>query len=126
MKDSLATRALSALYRNHPDTAPADRYGDKARRRAYAQSEKLLAWAAGLPDYRLRDCRNLGAASVAWIRAHQPADQPEGTIRRKVWFSETLALELGASLVDWGDPDEDGFYTPTLMRHAPDEGLGHA
>ena len=44
------------------------------------------------------------------------SDQPEGTIRRKVWFSETLALGLGASLVDWGEPDEDGFYSPRLTR----------
>ena len=47
-----------------------------------------------------------------------------GTDRRKVWFSETLALGLGASLVDWGEPDEDGFYTPALTRPAaPAEGL---
>jgi len=46
------------------------------------------------------------------------------TDRRKVWFSETLALGLGASLVDWGEPDEDGFYTPALTRPAaPAEGL---
>ena len=45
-------------------------------------------------------------------------DQPEGTVRRKVWFSETLALGLGASLVDWGEPDEAGFYTPALTQPA--------
>ena len=50
-----------------------------------------------------------------------------GTDRRKVWFSETLALGLGASLVDWGEPDEDGFYTPALTRPAaPAEGLREA
>jgi len=38
--------------------------------------------------------------------------------RRKVWFSETLALGLGASLVTWGEPDEDGFYNPVLTRAA--------
>jgi len=47
------------------------------------------------------------------------ADRPEGTIRRKVWFSETLALGLGASLLTWGEPDDDGFYTPTLTRAIP-------
>jgi hypothetical protein len=46
------------------------------------------------------------------------SDNPEGTIRRKVWFSETLALGLGASLLTWGEPDEDGFYTPALTLAA--------
>jgi hypothetical protein len=37
---------------------------------------------------------------------------PEGT--RLVLMSEALALELGASRVEWGEPDEHGWYTPTL------------
>ena len=47
-------------------------------------------------------------------------------MRRKVWFSETLAVGLGASLLTWGEPDEDGFYTPTLTRLNPDAALREA
>lgn len=42
-------------------------------------------------------------------------DFPEGTAPlRKVRMSETLALQLGADRVAWGEPDAEGFYTPTL------------
>jgi hypothetical protein len=34
----------------------------------------------------------------------------------KVRMSETLFRELGASGVDWGEPDAEGFYTPTVYR----------
>ena len=36
-------------------------------------------------------------------------------------MSTALWLQLGATRVDWGEPDADGFYTPTLYgdaRHA--------
>ena len=33
---------------------------------------------------------------------------------RKVWISELLFQEMGASIVNWGEPDADGFYTPTV------------
>lgn len=69
MNDPLETRALFALYRNHPTTAPGDRYGVKAHHRARERREMLLAWAATLPDERLLDCRNLGVTALAWIRA---------------------------------------------------------
>ena len=46
-------------------------------------------------------------------------DVPEGTFWRKVRMSETLFRLLGASGVDWGEPDEEGFYTPTV-RLGPD------
>lgn len=71
MTNPLEMRALFALYRNHPSTAPGDRWGVSAHRRAMAQREMLLAWAATLPDERLLDCRNLGVRALAWIRSHQ-------------------------------------------------------
>ena len=72
MTNPLETRALFALYRNHPSTSPGDRWGVSAHRRALAERDMLLAWAVHEPDDRLLACRNLGAASLAWIRAHQP------------------------------------------------------
>jgi hypothetical protein len=42
------------------------------------------------------------------------ADNPEGTITRKVRVSETLAMQLQELGVEWGQPDAEGFYTPTL------------
>ena len=71
-RDPLETRALVALYRNHPDTSPDARYRWDSRRRARALRGTLLSWAATLPDYRLLDCRNLGKTSLAWIRANEP------------------------------------------------------
>jgi hypothetical protein len=41
-------------------------------------------------------------------------DAPEGAVQRNVRMSETLFRQLGASRVDWGEPDAEGFYTPTL------------
>jgi hypothetical protein len=42
-------------------------------------------------------------------------DVPEGTAPfRKVRMSETLFQQLGATSVEWGEPDAEGFYTPTL------------
>lgn len=64
-------RALNALWRNHPDTAAKDRWGVRAQRMARANRDMLLSWAAAQPDYRLRDCRNIGTATLAWIRANQ-------------------------------------------------------
>lgn len=71
-RDPLEARALLALYRNHPDTLPDQRYGWDARHRARALRGTLLSWAATLPDYRLLDCRNLGVTTLAWIRANEP------------------------------------------------------
>lgn len=45
-------------------------------------------------------------------------DEPEGTIWRPIRMSETLFRQLGASGVEWGDPDAEGFYTPTIHRDA--------
>ena len=38
----------------------------------------------------------------------------EPTALRKVLVSEELFVQLGADLVVWGEPDGEGFYTPTL------------
>jgi len=35
---------------------------------------------------------------------------------RKVLMTEELFHQLGVSRVDWGKPDADGFYRPTLYR----------
>jgi hypothetical protein len=36
---------------------------------------------------------------------------------RHVRVSDELFRQLGASGVDWGQPDKDGFYTPTVYRN---------
>ena len=41
-------------------------------------------------------------------------DVPEGSVWRKVRMSDTLFRALEAYAVDWGEPDADGFYTPTI------------
>lgn len=71
---AIEARALNALWRNHPLTAVSDRWGERAHRLARQNRVMLLAWAAEQPDYRLRDCRNIGAATLAWIRANEPDD----------------------------------------------------
>jgi len=69
---TIETRALFALYRNHPDTPPGDRYGWRAKGNARARRSVLLAWAATQSDDRLLSCRNLGVTSLEWIRLRQP------------------------------------------------------
>ena len=49
-------------------------------------------------------------------------DTPEGTVWHKVRMSETLFRVLGASGVEWGAPDGEGFYTPTVFL-GPDGAL---
>ena len=72
MRDrSLETRALFALWRNHPDTPTSDRWGERAHRRARLGRNMLLAWAATLYDDQLLDFRNFGAKSLVWVRANQ-------------------------------------------------------
>ena len=68
---SLETRALFALWRNHPDTPTSDRWGERAHRRARLGRNMLLAWAATLYDDQLLDFRNFGAKSLVWVRANQ-------------------------------------------------------
>jgi hypothetical protein len=68
-------RALLALYRNHPATAPGERYNWKARAEATRQREMLLGWAATQSDETLLDCRNLGPTTLRWIR-DQTGDPP--------------------------------------------------
>jgi hypothetical protein len=69
-------RALLALFRNHPETGPGDRYTWKARAEAKRQREMLLDWAAAQPDESLLHCRNLGPVALRWIReqrGHSPS-----------------------------------------------------
>jgi hypothetical protein len=37
-------------------------------------------------------------------------------ITRKVRVSEEIFQQLGASGVQWGEPDPEGFYSPTVYR----------
>ena len=38
-------------------------------------------------------------------------------------MSDELFYQLGASKVEWGEPDADGFYTPTVYRETPPAGV---
>lgn len=38
---------------------------------------------------------------------------------RRVRLSTELFLQLGAGQVDWGEPDDEGFYTPTIYHRFP-------
>lgn len=42
---------------------------------------------------------------------------PSGPV--KVLVSEEFFLSLGGDRVDWGFPDEDGFYSPTVLKDEP-------
>lgn len=64
--------------------------------------ERAAAWAEPRFDRRRRDRR----ATL------DRATPPPGT--RLVLMSEELCIELGATRVDWGKPDQHGWYTPTL------------
>jgi hypothetical protein len=85
-EQALEARALYALWRNHPLTAVKDRWGERAHRLARANRNMLLSWAATQPDWRLRDCRNIGAATLAWIRdailAALPSPEPTLDVER--------------------------------------------
>lgn len=69
-------RALLALYRNWPVTAPGDRYNWKARKEAMRLRDELLAWAATKSDEELLWCRNLGHVALRWIREQVQAVSP--------------------------------------------------
>jgi hypothetical protein len=61
-------RALIALFRNHPQTAPNQRYGWDTPMLAAERRELLLAWSATLTDGQLLRMRNFGPASLNWVR----------------------------------------------------------
>lgn len=46
--------------------------------------------------------------------AVEDPDMPEGTYWKPVRMSSLLFRLLGASGVEWGEPDAEGFYTPTV------------
>lgn len=61
--------------------------------------------------------------SVLAVWAIYPDDLPDTrqvdrTRYRPVLFDEELAGAL-AERVEWGEPDKDGWYTPTLYRGVP-------
>lgn len=64
----------------------------------------------------------LEVVPVYWLwlwHTHRLGAKPLPAGTRLVLMSEPLFLELGASRVDWGEPDADGWYTPTLYRSDP-------
>ena len=111
-EQSLEARALYALWRNHPLTAVKDRWGERAHRMARANRDMLLSWAAAQPDYRLRDCRNIGAATLAWIRANQ-SPTPTGL------NVDDLTRFIDDALEDWStrpDPEPSDQVAVYLAR----------
>lgn len=64
------------------------------------------------------DCPDCIAAAAAFLTGgaapRAEGDIPEGAIWRPVRMSETLFRALGASGVEWGEPDAEGFYTPSV------------
>ena len=111
-EQSLEARALYALWRNHPLTAVKDRGGERAHRMARANRDMLLSWAAAQPDYRLRDCRNIGAATLAWIRANQ-SPTPTGL------NVDDLTRFIDDALEDWStrpDPEPSDQVAVYLAR----------
>lgn len=114
MSDPIERRALLALYRNHPATAPGDRYNWKARAEASRNRDMLLGWAATQTDETLLDCRNLGSASLAWIR--EQTGDPRSPFADLEDENADLRMALGAAsaeltrlrkaaqaVVDWYD-----------------------
>jgi len=107
MSGDIERRALLALYRNHPATAPGERYNWKARAEATRQRDMLLGWAATQSDETLLDCRNLGPTTLRWIR-DQTGDPPSpfadleaeiATLRAALERSRAVADELDAGLI---------------------------
>lgn len=68
MTTGIERRALLCLFRNHPSTTPGERYGWSSAGLAAERRETLLRWSASLSDPDLLLMRNLGPASLEWIR----------------------------------------------------------
>ena len=68
MSNAIERRALIALFRNHPDTSPNERYGWGTPLLAAERREALLRWSASLTDWRLLSMRNFGSVALAWVR----------------------------------------------------------
>ncbi len=68
MTTGIERRALIALFRNHPSTAPNERYGWGTPMLAAERRVELLRWSASLSDYQLLSMRNFGPVSLAWVR----------------------------------------------------------
>jgi hypothetical protein len=59
--------------------------------------------------------RNVTLAAVVKYLAPPPPGM------RIVLMSDGLFNALGVRVIDWGVPDEHGWYTPTLYRNVKDE-----
>ena len=44
----------------------------------------------------------------------------------RVWLSDVLFEQMGLDLVDWGQPDAQGFYTPIVHRTYADREVAEA
>jgi len=111
-------RALNALWRNHPLTAVEDRWGERAHRMARANRDMLLSWAATQPDYRLRDCRTIGTATLAWIRANEPtAAAPDPAPLDRI----ALATAIRDGFTHLDRPLDDGFEVYASAQELADE-----
>lgn len=66
----------------------------------------------GLLENIATGCLGCGAPEAA---EHRPTCSLRGWPRfYKVRMSDELMRQLGADGVDWGEPDAEGFYTPTV------------
>ena len=95
--------ALLALYRNHPATAPGDRYNWKAHAEARRLGDMLLGWAATQSDESLLHCRNLGPVALRWIRNH--AGDPPSPFADLEAENERLRAAAQAVIAAWDQPD---------------------
>ena len=120
-------RALLALFRNHPETGPGDRYNWKASAEARRQREMLLDWAATKPDEELLWCRNLGPVALRWIRKQRS----EGTTATPAPLDEGRLARVMRGMCDCIRSDEDAAvwardiatgYAVLQRIEAPDEG----
>jgi hypothetical protein len=73
---------------------------------ARTDDEEVMYWVG-----KARTAMHRAALAAAPRGASEP---PEGT--KLVLMGDDLFTVLGADRVEWGEPDEHGWYTPTLFR----------
>lgn len=113
MPSPIERRALLALYRNHPATAPGDRYNWRARAEASRNRDMLLGWAATQTDETLLHFRNLGTAGLAWIR--EQTGDPMPSTRAGQWLLDRSRWDDGMR----------GFFVRINATAGPEDMLRH-
>jgi hypothetical protein len=124
--DRLAWRAaddLAGSGERLPKRAFATEAGDRLLARNADRDRAVVEWLTN--DIRAIEQEEFDKVLVALAApiTQAPRDvagsggPPEGT--RLVLVSDGLFEALGATSVDWGEPDEHGWYTPTLYRATP-------